>query len=440
MRSVWILAALAAPLASAGPPRTMPLSLAQAVEIAVSPQGAARLRLARELVEQADARRRQALAALLPSVEGGYSFRSFTFNLQALGFEGPLVPGLAFQPHIGPVDVSDVRAVASQSIFDLPAIRRHQASKALLASASGDAGAALNHTKGETAKAYLNALRAGAAVDTAQANIRLAERALQLARSQKEGGTGTGIDVTRAEAVVAEERQRLVSASLERSEAHLRLLHVINIGFDVELELTTRLVYVPAEIPEPARALEVARELRPEFKAQAAREEAARLNAAAVKWESLPSVAAFGDYGAIGWVGRSQLPTRTAGVSLRIPLWDGGRRDARRSESAALERQENIRSIETARQVELEIRLAIETLKSAEAQFSAAREVLTQAERELAQAERRMEAGVAAGLEITDAQARVARAREGLDLAIFRQRAARVGLGLAVGNVDMVLD
>ena len=67
------------------------------------------------------------------------------------------------------------------------------------------------------------------------------------------------------------------------------------------------------------------------------------------------------------------------------------------------------------------------------------REARSQSERELAQAERRVAAGVASGLEVTDAQARVARAREGEVAAVFRQQAARIDLGVAVGNIDMVL-
>ncbi|MGC8759540.1 MAG: TolC family protein, partial [Bryobacteraceae bacterium] len=116
------------------------------------------------------------------------------------------------------------------------------------------------------------------------------------------------------------------------------------------------------------------------------------------------------------------------------------RRDARRAEAASLQRAEEIRTRDLARQVELEIRLAIERLKSAEAQVAAARETFVQAERELAQAERRVAAGVATPLEVTEAQARVARAREAVVAATFQQKAARIGLGEAVGNLDLMLD
>jgi outer membrane protein TolC len=126
------------------------------------------------------------------------------------------------------------------------------------------------------------------------------------------------------------------------------------------------------------------------------------------------------------------------GVSVKIPLWDGGRRDARRGESASQLRSETIRTQDTSRQVELDIRLAIEAQSSADSQARVTLEALQQSEKELAQAERRLEAGVASGLEVTDAQARLARARDSRVLALFSQRAARIDLGVAVGNVDML--
>jgi len=148
--------------------------------------------------------------------------------------------------------------------------------------------------------------------------------------------------------------------------------------------------------------------------------------------------AAFGDYGTLSKAGAQMLPTRSVGISVKVPLWDGGRRDARRGEAASQLRQETIRSRDTAQQVELEIRLSIEALKSADSQAVTALTALNESEKELAQAERRVDAGVASGLEVTDAQARLARARDNRVTALYRQRSARIDLGVAVGNLDML--
>jgi outer membrane protein TolC len=419
--------------------KPMPLSLAKAVEIALAPDGAARVQLASELVDQAGARRRQALSALLPNVAGAYTFRSFTNNVAALGIVFPAVPGFTFKTLLGPVETNDMRASATQSVFDLSAIRRYQASKAQVQAVKSDGDAARNQVKGAVAKAYLNAVRAEAALETARANLALAQRLLKLARSQKDSGTGTGIEITRAEVSLANEKQRLIVATQDQNDAVLQLLRVMNLNLDVVPELTDKLRYVPADIPEPAKVIAAARELRPELKAQSERERSARLNYDSAKSERLPSALAFGDYGVLGQTSGPTLPTRSVGVSVRIPIWDGGRTDARRAESASQLRQEGIRTRDTARQVELEIRLSLAALKSAESQVAVAREALSQSGRELEQAERRVAAGVASGLEVTEAQTRVARARENDVASVFKQQAARIDLGVAVGNIDLIL-
>jgi outer membrane protein TolC len=129
------------------------------------------------------------------------------------------------------------------------------------------------------------------------------------------------------------------------------------------------------------------------------------------------------------------LPTRTSGVSVKIPLWDGGRRDARRAESASGLRQEQIRQQDLARQVELEVRVTLENLRAAAGQVQLTREALSLATRELEQAQRRFEAGVASGVEITDAQTRLARARETEVAALARWRLARIDLDTATGQI-----
>lgn len=435
-----VAVALAAMTAAGQEKKTLPLSLSKAVEIATAPDGATRVKLAAEQIKAAEARRLRAFTALGPSIDGGYTFRSFTNNLGAMGISiGGMIPGLSIPTLVGPIETNDVRVSASQSIFDLSSIKRYQASKASVSAAKSDNEAQVNQTKGAVAKAYLNALRADAAWNTAKANVELAERLVKQAQSQKLAGTGTGIDVTRTEVSRANERQRLIQAEEDRENARLNLLRAMGVGMDVELDLTDSMTYVPADVPDAAKAVEAAKELRPELKAQAERERSAELSYAAAKWEQLPKVAAFGDYGVIGSTAGALLPTRSAGVSVKIPLWGVNRRDGERAESASLRRQEGIRTRDTAQQVELEIRTAVNALRSAEHQVLVALEAQTQSEKELAQAERRYQAGVAIGVEVTDAQARVARARENEVAAVFRQKSARIDLGVAVGNIDLML-
>jgi len=123
-------------------------------------------------------------------------------------------------------------------------------------------------------------------------------------------------------------------------------------------------------------------------------------------------------------------------VALRpVPEDDGGRRDARRAETASQMRQEVIRTGDLRDQIEMEVRVALDSLRSAEQQVRAAREGLELAENELAQAQRRYKAGMSNSIEVTDAQTRLARARENHLHALFRHNLARFDLGTAMGAI-----
>jgi outer membrane protein TolC len=159
-----------------------------------------------------------------------------------------------------------------------------------------------------------------------------------------------------------------------------------------------------------------------------------------VKLERLPTVAAFGDYGESGTGFNSSLPTRTIGISVRIPIFDGGRREARRAESASQARAEKIKTNDLKEQIELDVRLALDALRSAEQQVKVSKEGLELADNEVTQARRRYDAGVAVGLEVTDAQTRLARARDNQTAALYNYNLARIDLAQSVGAVRRMVE
>ncbi len=415
------------------------LSLKRAVQLAISPEGNAQIQLSAEALKQARARSSQARAALLPDLSSSLTYRNQTLNLRANGllFEIPTVPGLSFSfpSLVGPFTVMDARLSGTQSIFDFSSIRRFQAARAGISAAGSDLETMEEQVAAQVARAYLAAIRADTDVETARANITLSQAVLAQAESQKTAGTGTGIEITRAKVQLANDQQRLLVAENTRRRAHLQLLSAMDLRLDIELELTDRLGYVPMDAMTLEQAKTLALAERPDFKAQKARENSARLAASATKLERLPSLSAFGDYGSIGSGLDNALPIRTYGVSLRLPIFDGGRRDARRAESASQYRAELVRTKDLEEQIELDIRLALDALRSAEQQVKVARIGLELSENELAQARRRYEAGVAYGLEVTDAQTRLERARDNQTEALYNYNVARIDLDKAMGRV-----
>ena len=417
------------------------LSLKQAVDLALAPDGSTRVKLAQEAIRQAEARAGEARAALLPDIEGAASEESQTRNLKAFGLSFPQIPILGFTipTFVGPYDVFDARVSATQSVFDFSSIRNYQAAKAAVEAVKADNQGTRDQVSDQVARAYLAGLRAQAARDTAKSNVELSEALVRLAQSTKAAGTGTGIEITRAEVQLANDRQQLVVAQNGVERAHLQLLKVIGLRLENPVELTAALAYTPLENVDATQALETARQNRAELKAQGFRETSAKLSYSAAKFERLPSLAAFGDYGSSGSEPNNSVPTRTYGASLRIPIFDGGRRDARRAESASQYRQEQIRTADLRDQIELDVRLALQSLRAADAEVKAAEDGVKLAHNELAQAERRYKAGVTNSIEVTDAQARLQRALDNRINALYDYNIARIDYGTATGTIRSML-
>ncbi len=436
----FALATLSSALWAADSPPALQLSLKQAVELALAPEGNARLQLVEELARQAGIRVAQARSTLLPQVESSVGQQNQTRNLAAFGIQISLpIPGFQFPERVGPFNTFDARVTAAQSVFDLSSIRRFQASRASHQAADAETASARDQVAAQVAKLYLGALAAEARLEAARADLELAEALQRLAINQKAAGTGTAIEVTRAKTQAANQRQRLLVAENDRRRARLELLRATGLDLSTEFQLTDRLTYQPIDAVTLEQARAAALGARADLKAQQGRQASARLTYTATRFERLPSLVGFADYGSIGSSLNHALPTRTYGLSLKVPLFDGGRRDARRAETASLLRQEQIKTDDLRRQIELEIRVALDALRSTEEQVRVAEEGLTLAEEEVAQAQRRYQAGVTSSLEVTDAQTRLERARENRINALVAYNAARLDLGQALGAVRQMI-
>ena len=417
------------------------LSMKRAVELAVSPEGSAQVQLSGEAFKQAQSRSAQARAALLPDLSAAFSDQSRTANLAAMGLSSLTIPIPGFQfPHfVGPYTTMDARVSASQSVFDFASIRRFQASKTAVSAAKSDVNAAQEQVAAQVARAYLAAVKATVDVETAEANVTLSLAVETQAENQKTAGTGTGIEITRAKVQLANDRQHLLVAQNARRSAYLQLLRAMGLRLDTELALTDKLEFLPVDPVTLEQAKLLAVKERPDYRAQQERESNARMAASATKLERLPSVAAFGDYGSNGTGLSNALPTRIYGISVRLPLFDGGRMDARRVESDSQYRAEKVRTNDLKEQIDLDVRLALDELRSAADEITVAKDGLDLAGNELTQARRRYEGGVANSLEVTDAQTRLERARDNQTAALFNYNLARIDLAQAMGKVRETL-
>ena len=434
--SFLLLTAQADPPATPG---TMRVSLKQAVDIGLAPEGSPKIALAQETMKEAEERRLESRGDLLPNLESSVSDHRETVNLKAYGFSFtlPAIQGLSFAipTFVGPFTVFDARVTAQQTVLDFSTIRRYQASKVNVEAAKSDFDSTKNQVSDQVARAYATTLRADAALATAKANVELSQALLDQSRRLKDAGTGTGIEVTRAEVQLANDQQRLVVAQDDRRRAALNLMRAMGLKLDTQIELTDQLSYKAADIGDLESALADARKTRAELKAQKQREVSARFSYNSVKDERLPSVGVDGNYGTIGTGLVGNQPTYTYGFTLRVPVYDGGKRDYRREESFSQYRQEQTRMRDLEQQVELDVRLAFDSVHAAENEVKTAQDGLQLAQQELAQAQRRYAAGVANGIEVTDAQNRLARAQDNRIAALYDYNVARIDLAAATGRI-----
>src|SRR5712692_5543820 len=162
--------------------------------------------------------------------------------------------------------------------------------------------------------------------------------------------------------------------------------------------------------------------------------EVARLNDRAAELERLPLIAGYGDYGALG--STRIASTYTFGVSVRLPVFDGGRRGSHRAGALADMRQQELRAAEVRRRVELEVRRAFEKIRLAGRLLEISEETARLANDELGHARRRYEAGLTPGVDVVEAQTRLARSQDDRVAALYGRGQAIVEMAAAMGTMD----
>lgn len=409
------------------------LDLREAVLLALKESGDLRVPAARAVVKEAEAEQEVAQSRLLPRISAGVGLQRQTRSLEAFGLTnlGP------FQPPrlVGPFTVFDRRFQLSQSLFDAGAWRQYRAAGSRRDAARENERYVRDVVAAEAAVLYLEAIKARASLEAAQADLALAMELLQLAEDQKASGTGTAIDVTRARVRLSAARQAELAAKTAVRDADARLKRRLGLDPSAVLELTETAEGAVSDPPGDEALAAAALERRPDVAAQRAQVEAARMAYEAARRARWPALVAAADYGSIGSRFAEGLPTWSAGVTLRLPLFEGGELEARQAEAKAHWRREELQLQELEREVRLQVELARSALELAKGRYGLAVEALRQAEEELQQARRRYRAGVTTNLEITDAQATVAAARSDVVEARHKVQAAFIRLSLSTGTV-----
>ncbi|MGZ8386346.1 MAG: TolC family protein [Nitrospira sp.] len=416
-------------------PPELKLSLRDAIQAAIDNN--VNVRLLKERIAAAQAHANTSLGALLPNVGGYLNGRNQTVNLAAFGLPTDRLAALGLTRSVTePFEVYDARATLVQNIFSLSLIQRWRAAKSGVDVADLEAEVTKRDVMATVGLMYIEALRADEAVKARVADNELSRQLLKLARDRKAAGVATGLDVTRQEVQLENNTQRLLVSQNEQESARLNLIRALGIAFDIRLVLMDELKFVPIETQAPEQALLTAREQRLELRAQENRQRLASLSLSSVTSERIPALSLNGDYGWIGLKPEDALSTRSIGLTLSVPIFDGGQRESRISENRSRVRQESIRMKDVSDQVTLEVRNALLTLESSTQQVGVAARGMELALKELTFAKDRFAAGLTTNIEVTNAQTSVARARDNQIEALFRFNASRINLARAKGEIE----
>jgi outer membrane protein TolC len=409
------------------------LTLAQAVDQAL--KNNLQTNLAQERTTESRAQRGIGLSALLPNVSGAAYQMSLTENLAAQGLTAAAFHFPGLPAFLGPFDRFDARFQVVQSLFNLASIRRYQATRYGVQLAEQQRRLAEQQVTTATTLAYIELLEAGQSVAAAEANVQLARQLLDLAMNQRNAGIATGLDVARAETRLAGQQVQLAQARTNLDTARLNLLRIIGSPLYAQLSPADAMRFEPQPPPEAGEAVRQALGDRLELSVASAQLQITEAERKAAIGEWAPSVSAFGDYGSSGLKpNQVDLPTRSVGVRIDVPIFDGGRTRSEVQAATSRVRQAEMQLSDLRAAVEKDVRQALDNLATREDQMRAAQKNLDLAQRELSLAQDRFRNGVADNIEVTTAQTALEDARQMAVSSLAQFNIARLNLFSALGR------
>jgi outer membrane protein TolC len=385
--------------------------------------------LQQEGARSATGERREALADLLPQVNGSVGERRQVINLEAFGFPAP-------DPIVGPFNVFDARVGVSQPLIDLRALRDAKAASFTERAAALGIKSARELVVLVSMDLYLEAIAAESRIEVVRAQQETAAQLLQQALDLKSSGLVAGIDVVRAQVQVQNQRQRRIQADNNFEKAKLKLARAIGLPPGQAFTLTDKIPYAPLADVSLDKAIADAYVQRADYLAARDRLSAAEAAQQAAAAQLLPSLRLDADYGTIGQIAGNAHPTYTLAATVRVPIFEGGRTQARRIETDATVRQRRAEYDDLRGRIDMEVRTALLDVTAATQQLEAAQTTVTLANQELTQARDRFAAGVAGNLEVVQAQETVATASDHYIEALYGHNVAKATLARAVGGAE----
>jgi outer membrane protein TolC len=376
----------------------------------------------------------QQLSDLLPNISGDVQEVRQKLSTESEGFSAKLLPGIP--AIIGPYSFFDVRASATQRVFDWKAIQKYRSSVIGEGVAKFNLKDARDLVVLATGNAYLQAIAGAARVETAQAQVESARALYQKAVAQQQAGVAPAIDTLRAQVEYQARQQQLIVATNDFAKQKISLARVIGLASGQEFELADKAPYEAFPIPDLETTLQRAYSLRSDYKAARDRLAAAQLERSAATAGYFPTIDMAVNFGEIGAAPGDVLPTYAVVGTLNIPIFQGGRVHGDVLKAEASLRQAQAQMADVRAQIDQDIRDALLDLKSSSDQVEVAQSSVNLAEQALTQSQDRFSAGVTDNLEVVQAQEAVASAHESLISSLYLHNLAKVSFARALGRAE----
>jgi outer membrane protein TolC len=388
--------------------------------------------LATDLITSARGERWQALSDLLPTVVTGTGFGVRQIDLKAaFGLHIPGVPSI-----IGPFGYFDSRAYFRESVFDWGSIEQVRSSQAQLESAEFSAKDARELVVLVIVANYLLANADESEVESATAQRDTAKALFQQASDQKTAGVASAVDVLRSQVELQSREQKLISAQNDLAKQKLALARAIGLPLGQQFEITTHVPY--NELPPSGLddAIKSAYGARPDFQSQMRRVRSAELARESASAERYPTIGAEVDYGLSGATPGSSHGTVDAAITLRVPVFQGGRvhGDILQADAALAREKQELDDLRA--RIDQEVRDAYLDLEADAREVSVEKSAIDLATQTLDQSRDRFSSGVTDNVEVVQAQDALASANDAYIASLYSYNLAKISLARATGVAE----
>jgi outer membrane protein TolC len=263
--------------------------------------------------------------------------------------------------------------------------------------------------------AYFDAVLTDRLVAIAELSLAQAETTLTQTRLARQVGTKPEFDLLRATVTRDNQRAAVLQRRSQRTLSYLRLNQLLGLPLNQPLLLTSSLDEVPTEGITPAESLLVVEgdtAVGHRAAVQQA-EEAVTIQdvlTGVTRWDRLPTITLKSTFARIGYPDNGQpwnadfVSDWTVGVNVSVPLWTSGRLKGNKWVAEASLEQARVRASQAHDGAALDARQAVERLQTARATWAATQGTVEQAERAYQIATIRYQEGVSTQTELTDAR------------------------------------